>query len=115
LTVSAAAFIEHDVADAKQPTAVHRADRKGIRERRPLWQRIALPVVGAGMILFGVFGLAVPIIPGILLFAAGFPLLFCFHQTSEEWATGVVRNCYGRLKRLSVRKARPSKQGGPPG
>ena len=95
--------------------ATHDADHKLVQEWRPLWQRITLPVVGAVVILLGAFELVVPITPGVLLFAAGFPLLFCFHQASEEWATGVVRNCYGRLKRLSVRKARPSKQGGPPG
>jgi len=83
---------------------MNRADRKGVQERRPLWQRILLPVVGAVMILVGAFGLIIPVIPGILLFAIGFPLLFCFHQASEDWATGVVRNCYARLKRLWVPK-----------
>ena len=59
------------------------------RERRPLWQRLILPVVGALMIVVAAFGLIVPIIPGILLFGIGFPLLFCFHQTSEDWAIGI--------------------------
>src|SRR5215471_142245 len=79
-------FDQHEVAATKQPMAMHRADRKPVQERRPLWQRISLPVVGAGMIVFGAFGLVVPIIPGILLFAVGFPLLFCFQQTSEDRA-----------------------------
>jgi uncharacterized membrane protein YbaN (DUF454 family) len=74
------------------------------RERRPLWQRLILPVVGALMIIVGALGLIVPIIPGILLFAIGFPLLFCFHQTSEDWAIGIEHRWYTRLKRLFVRK-----------
>jgi len=72
-------------------------------ERRPLWQRLSLPVLGAGMIVVGGLGLIVPIIPGILLFVLGFPLLFAFHQASEDWATGVIRKCYAGLKRTFVR------------
>ena len=74
------------------------------RERRPLWQRLILPAVGALMIVVGTFGLIVPIIPGILLFAIGFPLLFCFHQTSEDWAIGIEHRWFAWLKRVFVRK-----------
>jgi uncharacterized membrane protein YbaN (DUF454 family) len=81
------------------------------RERRPLWQRLILPVVGALMIIVGMFGLIVPIIPGILLFGIGFPLLFCFHQTSEDWAIGIEHRWYARLKRLFVRKTPTTRQG----
>src|ERR1700693_3998172 len=73
-------------------------------DRRPLWRRMTLPVLGAVMIIVGTFGLIVPIIPGILLFAIGFPLLFCFHQTSEDWAIGIEHRWYAWLKRLFVRK-----------
>ena len=69
-----------------------------------MWQRLILPVVGALMIIVGAFGLIVPIIPGVLLFAIGFPLLFCFHQTSEDWAIGIEHQWYAWLKRLFVRK-----------
>ena len=81
------------------------------RERRPLWQRLILPVVGALMIIVGTFGLIVPIIPGILLFAIGFPLLFCFHQTSEDWAIGIEHRWYAWLKRFWVRKTPMVRQG----
>ena len=81
------------------------------RQRRPLWQRLILPVVGALMIVVGTFGLIVPIIPGILLFAIGFPLLFCFHQTSEDWAIGIEHRWYASLKRLFVRKKPTTRQG----
>jgi len=74
------------------------------RERRPLWQRLSLPVLGAGMIIIGVFGLIIPVIPGILLFALGFPLLFCFHQASEDWAIGVERRWYAWLRQRFTRK-----------
>jgi uncharacterized membrane protein YbaN (DUF454 family) len=73
-------------------------------ERRPLWQRLTLPVLGAIMVGVGAFGLIVPIIPGILLIALGFPLLFCFHQSSEDWAIGVVHRWYACFSRLFVRK-----------
>jgi flagellar biosynthesis protein FliR len=80
-------------------------------ERRPLWQRLILPVLGALMIIVGAFGLIAPIIPGILLFAIGFPLLFCFHQTSEDWAIGVMNRWYEWFKRLFVRKTPTTRQG----
>ena len=70
------------------------------RERRPLWQRLSLPVAGALMIIVGSFGLIVPIIPGILLLAVGFPLLFAFHESSEDWARNVIGRCWARVKRL---------------
>ena len=81
------------------------ANREHPPERRPLWQRLSLPVLGAGMIIIGGFGLIVPIIPGILLFAIGFPLLFAFHESSEDWAIGVTQKCYAGLKRIFVRIA----------
>jgi hypothetical protein len=81
------------------------------RERRPLWQRLILPVVGALMIIVSAFGLIVPIIPGVLLFAIGFPLLFCFHQTSEDWAIGIEHRWYAWLKRLFVRKTPTTRRG----
>jgi uncharacterized membrane protein YbaN (DUF454 family) len=80
------------------------------RERRPLWQRLILPVVGALMIVVGTFGLIVPIIPGVLLFAIGFPLLFCFHQTSEDWAIGIEHRWFAWLKRVFVRKTPNTRQ-----
>ena len=70
------------------------------RERRPLWQRLCLPVLGALLIVVGAFGLIVPIIPGLLLFVLGFPLLFCFHDTTEDWANGVVRRSCASCRRL---------------
>jgi uncharacterized membrane protein YbaN (DUF454 family) len=76
-------------------------------ERRPLWQRLTLPVLGALMITVGALGVIVPIIPGLLLFALGFPLLFGFHQASEDWANGLVRSWYASLKRLVSRQNDP--------
>ena len=72
-----------------------------------MWQRLSLPVLGAAMIVTGGLGLIVPIIPGILLFALGFPLLFAFHQASEDWAIVVMHKCYAGLKRI-VARAVPS-------
>lgn len=75
-----------------------------------MWQRLFLPVFGAGLIIVGGLGLIVPIIPGILLFTLGFPLLFAFHQASEDWAVGVLHKCYVRLKRIVARTVpRPRK------
>jgi uncharacterized membrane protein YbaN (DUF454 family) len=76
-----------------------------------LWQRLSLPVLGAVMILISAFGLIIPIIPGILLFALGFPLLFCFHQASEEWAIGVEHRWYTWFRKLFVRKTPTTHQG----
>jgi|SoiMethySBSTD1v2_1073268.scaffolds.fasta_scaffold6857046_1 uncharacterized membrane protein YbaN (DUF454 family) len=81
------------------------------RERRPLWQRLSLPVLGALMIVVGTVGLIVPIIPGLLLFALGFPLLFCFHETSEDWAKGVVRRCFAQFKRLVMPRQKTARRG----
>jgi hypothetical protein len=53
------------------------------------------------MVVLGAFGLIVPIIPGILLLVLGFRLLFCFHQSSEDWASGVVHRWYGSLNGLA--------------
>ena len=85
-------------------TSTKTANREHLPERRPLWQRLSFPVLGAVMIATGALGLIVPIIPGIVLFALGFPLLFCFHQASEDWAIGVMHNWYVRLQRMFLRK-----------
>jgi uncharacterized membrane protein YbaN (DUF454 family) len=76
-----------------------------------LWQRLTLPVLGATLIIVGAFGLIVPIIPGILLVALGFPLLFCFHQTSEDWAIGAVHRWYAWFKRLFLGKTLTTRGG----
>lgn len=76
-----------------------------------MWQRLSLPVLGAGMIIVGGVGVIVPIIPGIVLFALGFPLLFAFHQASEEWAVGVLHKCYARLKGIFARTVTKPWQG----
>jgi uncharacterized membrane protein YbaN (DUF454 family) len=81
------------------------------RERRPLWQRLLLPIVGALMIMVGAFGLFVPIIPGILLLVVGFPLLFCFHETSEDWARDVMQRCCVRITRFFMPKRSTSDRG----
>ena len=75
-----------------------------------MWQRLSLPVLGAVMIVISAFGLIIPIIPGILLFALGFPLLFCFHQTSEDWAIGVEHRWYEWFRHFFVRKTLRTRQ-----
>jgi hypothetical protein len=84
-------------------TSLDPANPEHPRERRPLWQRLSLPLLGAGMIIIGAFGLIVPIIPGILLFALGFPLLFAFHQASEDWAIGLIQKSCAGLRRIFIR------------
>jgi len=69
-------------------------------------------MLGAGMIVIGAFGLIIPVIPGILLFALGFPLLFAFHQASEDRAIEAIHGWYAALKRLVARRARTPDRGG---
>jgi Flp pilus assembly protein TadB len=64
--------------------------------RRPLWERIILPLVGLVLVVIGLVFLVTPI-PLAILMIVGFPLLFCFHPRVERRARHWMAQ---RLERL---------------
>ncbi len=76
--------------------------------RRPLWQRIILPLVGVVLVVAGIFFLFTPI-PLAILAVIGFPFLFCFHPRIEkrarEWMVSKIEALrrWVRSKRKSPR------------
>jgi uncharacterized membrane protein YbaN (DUF454 family) len=68
------------------------------RPRRPWWQRIVYPIIGAILIVGGVLGCIFPIVPGIPFLIFGIPLLFCFNARWEERSRGWIRNVLERIR-----------------
>jgi len=69
---------------------VNGAAEQGIRHR-PLWQRIIYPVLGLILVILGIAGWLIPIVPGVPLIIIGIPLFFCFHPRFEWRMRGYLR------------------------
>jgi uncharacterized membrane protein YbaN (DUF454 family) len=51
--------------------------------RRPWWQKVFYPIIGAILIAAGIIGWILPIVPGVPLIVIGIPLLVCFNARTE--------------------------------
>jgi uncharacterized membrane protein YbaN (DUF454 family) len=72
---------------------------------RPLWQRFAYPFVGIILIILGIIGWLLPVVPGFPLIIIGLPLLFCFHPRLELR----VRKLMQRLGHFLIKKIRKNR------
>ena len=59
---------------------------------RPLWKRIIYPLVGMILIILGIIGWLVPIIPGVPLIIIGLPLFVCISPRLELWVRRQMRD-----------------------
>jgi uncharacterized membrane protein YbaN (DUF454 family) len=72
---------------------------------RPLWQRLIYPLIGIVLIILGIIGWLMPVIPGFPLIIIGIPWLACFHPRLELW----VRRQMHRIGHAMMEKIRKAK------
>jgi uncharacterized membrane protein YbaN (DUF454 family) len=70
---------------------------------RPFWQRLLYPIAGLVLVLAGVAGCILPIIPGLPLIVAGVPLLCSFHPRAEQWSHDQMQKMKHRMKVFATR------------
>jgi uncharacterized membrane protein YbaN (DUF454 family) len=68
----------------KNDSAICKLDGKIFKER-PLWQRIVYPIIGSVLVIIGIVGTLLPILPGFVFIFLGIPLLFRFNYKWECW------------------------------
>lgn len=56
-----------------------------------MFKRVLLLVLGWGLLVLGVAGLFLPILPGILLFLVGLTILSSEHRWASKWTTALRR------------------------
>ncbi|MBA4388914.1 MAG: hypothetical protein C0404_13105 [Verrucomicrobia bacterium] len=54
-------------------------------KRRPLYQRILLPIAGILLIITGIIGMLLPLMPQWPFIILGIPLALSFHHKTEAW------------------------------
>ncbi|MDO8303257.1 MAG: hypothetical protein Q7T18_08445 [Sedimentisphaerales bacterium] len=72
---------------------------------RPLWQRLVYPLIGVILIILGIIGWLMPVVPGFPLIIIGIPWLACFHPRFELW----VRRQMHRIGHAIMQKIRSAK------
>lgn len=78
----------------------HSSDQLEHKHRwRPLWQRIAYPFAGIILIILGIIGWLLPIVPGFPLILIGVPLVACFHPKLEHAVRAKMRTIGQAIKR----------------
>ncbi|MBN2145162.1 MAG: hypothetical protein JW774_11110 [Candidatus Aureabacteria bacterium] len=77
--------------------------KKKAPDERPLWKKILYPLIGIGLILMGIVGWIIPVIPGFPLIIIGVPLLFFFNRTYERKAKHLIKKIFSPFISL-VRK-----------
>jgi len=65
---------------------------------RPLWQRIVLPFIGLILIIIGLLGWLMPIVPGFPLIIIGVIFLFAFSSRLENKVREKLRNGWQKVK-----------------
>lgn len=65
---------------------------------RPLHHRIILPIIGVSLIILGIIGIFVPVMPQLLFIIPGIPLALSFHPKTEAWGRRFVRRLIKRSK-----------------
>jgi uncharacterized membrane protein YbaN (DUF454 family) len=66
---------------------------------RPLWQRVVYPSIGLILILIGLIGSILPVLPGFPFVLVGIPLFACFHPKFELWVRRKMHAVYESIKR----------------
>jgi uncharacterized membrane protein YbaN (DUF454 family) len=65
--------------------------------RRPLYQRLLLPVLGLVLIALGVIGIILPFVPGFPALLLGLVFCSCVHPPAEVWMRGKTKAMKDRL------------------
>ncbi len=74
---------------------------------RPLWQRLAYPLLGVLLVALGLVGWALPFLPGIPLLIVGLPLLVCFWPRAETHMRGLMKSLHASFRaKTEARKRR---------
>jgi uncharacterized membrane protein YbaN (DUF454 family) len=68
-----------------------------VTQRRPLYQRLLLPVLGLVLIVLGVIGIILPLVPGLPAFMLGLIFCSCAHHPSEVWMRAKTKAMKDRL------------------
>ena len=68
-----------------------------VTPRRPIYQRLLLPVLGLVLIALGIIGIILPFVPGFPALLLGLIFCSCVHQPSEVWMRGKVNNLKARI------------------
>lgn len=72
--------------------------------RRPIYQRLLLPVLGLVLIAVGIIGVILPLVPGFPVVFLGLICCSCAHQPAEVWMRA-------KTKALTTRLFPPRKSG----
>lgn len=70
---------------------------------RPIWQRCLLPFVGLILLVIGIIGWLLPVVPGLPLAIVGAPFLLCFHRRAEQWGRDRLRSSRDGWRRRVAR------------
>jgi uncharacterized membrane protein YbaN (DUF454 family) len=65
--------------------------RKKEPDERPLWKKIIYPIAGFLLILLGIIGWLLPVVPGFPFLIMGVPLLFFYNRTYERKARSLIK------------------------
>ena len=66
-------------------------------QRRPLYQRILLPILGLVLIVLGIIGIILPLVPGLPAFLLGLICCSCAHHPAEVWMRAKTKALRTRL------------------
>jgi len=93
--------------DHQAERAQHAAQRDPYLRHRPLWKRLAYPLLGLILVAVGVVGVVTPLIAGWPLLLIGLPLIFAIHPPWEASVRRAVQGLWPRRRRS--RKGRREK------
>ncbi len=66
-------------------------------QRRPIYQRLLLPVLGLVLIVLGIIGIILPFVPGLPAFLLGLICCSCVHHPAEVWMRRKVNALKARI------------------
>ena len=68
-----------------------------VTPRRPLYQRVLLPLLGLVLVALGILGVILPFVPGLPALMLGLIFCSCAHQPAEVWMRGKTKALKTRL------------------
>ena len=68
-----------------------------VPQRRPIYQRLLLPVLGLVLIALGIIGIILPFVPGFPALLLGLIFCSCAHHPAEVWMRGKTKALKAQL------------------
>jgi hypothetical protein len=68
-----------------------------VPQRRPIYQRLLLPLLGLVLIAVGMIGVILPLVPGFPVVFLGLVFCSCAHQPAEVWMRAKTKALKARL------------------